>query len=85
MWQLGIELLTSVRRARSLPSEAHRGLCEAAGQLVAAPRRKPAGLILLPVAHFPAAGQVPDKRRLLLPNRHIRSHGNLLQYSRNKR
>jgi len=83
MWQLGIELLTSVRRARSLPSEAHRGLCEAAGQLVAAPRRKPAGLILLLAAHFPVAGQVPDRRRLPLPNRHIRNHGSHLQYSRN--
>lgn len=63
MCQLGIELMTSVRRARSRPSEAHLGLYVATGRQAGAPRHKTVGPILQPSVHLPVAGQGPDMPR----------------------
>lgn len=63
MCQLGIELMTSVRRARSQPSEAHLGQCEATGRRAGAPHHKTTAPILQPSVHLPVAGQGPDMPR----------------------
>lgn len=77
--QLGIEVMTLVRRARSRPSEAHPGLYEATGRLAEAPPHKTVGPILQPSVHLPVAWQGPDMPRPPLRRRRARSQHTHLQ------